>query len=508
MLYEVRLLGIVSLLFLNVALLRGQNYSLFSNLEEEVYYTNDIGYLKAMRVDSTQEAAGYKIHHTFRTKRVHAHSAFPTPYDSIGGSWLGKQIYEDEVLTIVETVFGDTINIIHSAGVGEVWTFLENEECIYQAEVILYDTMSFDYILDSVKVIRIYRMDDEGMEDESDPLNGLEMILSKQNGLLQVFELYYFPNFIFEGEEGLEDVDFYTFIYLGHSMELDRDLLTFKRVFFHKYKYEYFNFNEGDYLITLQNRGSGLSGLSRETFKDTINGIVENEEWITYARNRLFKEDHAVFDYDSVRKWTTYEHYTYYDTLFKNDLIIGHLPEEKNSEEIVFYYPEDSSFCVQSPEIYISKLYQFADDGNFYPYSYSSSFSSYKIHLGKTSGYSCYQAFDEFSDVSNYLAYASTAGVECRDDNDPTPLGITETDRSSFTFKVYPNPSDGVIYIQADPQEEIRFCIYDQLGRIVYQEHHYHPGNVVTLPFLPSGLYILQVANRDQSGIAKFVISR
>ena len=117
MLYEVRLLGIVSLLFLNVALLRGQNYSLFSNLEEEVYYTNDIGYLKAMRVDSTQEAAGYKIHHTFRTKRVHAHSAFPTPYDSIGGSWLGKQIYEDEVLTIVETRFAWTISFLsHSMG--------------------------------------------------------------------------------------------------------------------------------------------------------------------------------------------------------------------------------------------------------------------------------------------------------------------------------------------------------------------------------------------------------
>ncbi|MBX9448320.1 MAG: T9SS type A sorting domain-containing protein [Taibaiella sp.] len=415
-----------------------------------------------------------------------------------------------KVLTKIENIFGDTIFIVQSAGIGDVWIFVENEECQYQAEIIAHDTMTFDYIFDSVKVIRISRMDAEGMEDESDPLNGLEMILSKENGLLQGFELYYFPNFSFQVEEegGWEDVDFYIFRYLNYSMELNRDLLTFKRVFFHKYKYEYFDFNEGDYFITLQHRGSGLSGLSLETFKDTINGIVENEEWIAYTKNRLLKEDHAVFEYDSVRKWTTYEHYTYHDTLFKNTLMIAHLPEEKNSEEIIFYYPEDSSFCVQSPEIYISKLYQFADDGNFYPYSYSSSFSSYKIHLGKTSGYSCYQAFDEFSDVSNYLAYASTAGVECRDDNDPTPLGITETDRNSFTFKVYPNPSDGVIYIQADPQEEIRFCIYDQLGRVVYQEHHYHPGNVVTLPSLPSGLYILQVTNRDQSGIVKFVISR
>lgn len=75
-------------------------------------------------------------------------------------------------------------------------------------------------------------------------------------------------------------------------------------------------------------------------------------------------------------------------------------------------------------------------------------------------------------------------------------------------FVVYPNPSDGIFYINTKIKPSDQWKVYDLQGKLI----HYHSGNsftgVIDLRNQPPGVYILESTNNQQTNKQKLIIQK
>ena len=71
---------------------------------------------------------------------------------------------------------------------------------------------------------------------------------------------------------------------------------------------------------------------------------------------------------------------------------------------------------------------------------------------------------------------------------DSTLLGMEQPAMPSL--RIYPNPSRGTVTVEGGGQDELR--VLDLYGRLCYSAHHTSPATY-RLPFLPDGIYLLQL---------------
>lgn len=84
-------------------------------------------------------------------------------------------------------------------------------------------------------------------------------------------------------------------------------------------------------------------------------------------------------------------------------------------------------------------------------------------------------------------------------------IAIKPTNLSDQQFRVHPNPTTGVLYINDIP-ENASIKVFDLSGAIVFQNDVNTPFSaILDLSFLPSGTYIINVSN-DQSDLRAKVI--
>jgi hypothetical protein len=75
-----------------------------------------------------------------------------------------------------------------------------------------------------------------------------------------------------------------------------------------------------------------------------------------------------------------------------------------------------------------------------------------------------------------------------------------DVDQHELEVKVYPNPTQGDVTIEADNIEQVR--VVDMLGQVVENSRCNHDNNVVlNLGYLPPSIYLLEVKTKD--GIIK-----
>lgn len=68
-------------------------------------------------------------------------------------------------------------------------------------------------------------------------------------------------------------------------------------------------------------------------------------------------------------------------------------------------------------------------------------------------------------------------------------------------FTLYPNPTEGVLYIQGEGLEGSKMLVRNELGQVVLTNYLTNQNSSVRMDFLPSGIYYIQLVREDVGGI-------
>ena len=166
----------------------GQNYNCFQPATKNFFINSD-HYLRGIRIDSVATATDTAIYYPFHSKRY-----FDFVVDSVSGSWLGKKVLGlSDGTFLFDTHWGYAITIKTRALPGDSWTFYHDAGTQhYEATLLSMDTMTVLGSMDSIKLIHITAYNGTTV-DPTDSINGREIILSKDHGFVQTFDLYTFP---------------------------------------------------------------------------------------------------------------------------------------------------------------------------------------------------------------------------------------------------------------------------------------------------------------------------
>lgn len=115
---------------------------------------------------------------------------------SSGATWLGRFFYRDNNGDeIFLNKYLDTIRIKTLAGLNQTWKLGTDTTAnkYFNATVINIDTLTIDGLMDSIKTIDIQAY--TGSTTTNSVYNNYKIILSKQHGFYKVFDFYGFPNY-------------------------------------------------------------------------------------------------------------------------------------------------------------------------------------------------------------------------------------------------------------------------------------------------------------------------
>ena len=151
-----------------------------------------------MRIDSVRVSGADTIYYPFHSLREYCYNPTLTPapgtLDSNGGSWLGKKVTQKSNGDFwFDNIWNDTVIIKTQANLGDSWVLYNDASTRhYIATVSSVDTMIILGTPDSVKIISIAAFNGSSI-NPSDPINKFKIILSKNHGFAEVFDLYTFP---------------------------------------------------------------------------------------------------------------------------------------------------------------------------------------------------------------------------------------------------------------------------------------------------------------------------
>jgi hypothetical protein len=92
----------------------------------------------------------------------------------------------------------------------------------------------------------------------------------------------------------------------------------------------------------------------------------------------------------------------------------------------------------------------------------------------------------------NLICFKQNNEVVYLNGNECMPLisGVQSFKGETLGLEIYPNPASQIINITFPSNETGRFCVYNEIGKIVYKTEIYYANDLeITLPCLNSGLY-------------------
>jgi len=480
------------------------------------FFTNSEGYLRAMRIDSVRVSGTDTIYYPFRSARG---TYVLQPLNENGGSWLGKNVIERPDGTFLfDNMWNDTVVIRTQAMSGETWMFFNDTSQIwYTATLTSIDTMTVLGSSDSVKHIRItaYR---DGLINIADSINGFEMILSKEHGFIQTFDLFTFPyhpsgSFIW----GSLYNDFYLDLVTGEidylliggwtilkATNVKRSNSIFRLIPFYNPTlmevYEAATDDEAVYKTITTTSGSTVTNL--ESARVTSKVISAYSTTYTTAGKRevttatpsgstiVYSDGAGAYSKDTSRL-----------------LYLDQLPEEWGQYYYFHYYPEENIATPCKAPVYRNSLTNINFDTRYYEYSVD--FEGYgRPHHEHTRYALGYGQIDHaiyhnpvFADVgeSGSLISANKSGVQC---GPYVHVGVTDLHTGKADeVTLYPNPTTDLLNISV-PSGVHTVTVSDIQGRSLLQLD-YNAANVqVDVRDLPAGIYFLKV---NSGAVRKFV---
>ncbi|NDC41744.1 MAG: hypothetical protein EBZ77_09375, partial [Chitinophagia bacterium] len=392
-----------------------QNYNCFVP-GAQPYFTNCDGYLRGIRIDSVTTYSDSTIYFPYHTARGIDYRRTGM-LDTNGGSWVGQRVTRlNDGTFLFGTLLRDTFILKTQARMGDIWTaYSDSSSIFYRAQVVREDTLSFSGITDSVKTILIRAMNGSGVVPGL-TADSLQIIISKNNGLVQVPDLYTFP---YQASSYPFGFDYYfDAVLAGRATVPER--LSFKRVAFSWPLWrDSYNWNTGD--VYEQKHCETIRGMFNDcpypfshrfdsvTSKTPIAGGWQytTTGWLMEQNGNVLGTPDAWYPY-VVRPITgsiTADGNPLFDTT--------RMPEEQGQPLLFYYSPGDTSKCITGDK-YVTYTNEIRRNGTISTFVEGiQPVTTYKNGLGQVQWYTMGTALATDEIISNNLFYYRRGGVSC-----------------------------------------------------------------------------------------------
>lgn len=437
--------------------------------EKKQYFTNNIGYLKGIRIDSVKVLGLDTVLYPFHTARQldYQNSA---DVDTTGGSWLGKTItIQPDGTHLFSNFEGNTIEIRTQALPNQQWTmYSDASDTLYIASVTRLDTMSFLNVTDTVKEITITAHNSGGMIP-SDPMHNKKIIVSKHHGFVQACDLYMFPMHL-RGEvysNGFE------YVY-DVSTRYNTDPIFSITTPINPMKSEIFDFNIGDMFEGYKDQSpTFFNVLKTVADKKNISGGIE------YTINTWTRGPGTSAPPTQQSTVGSIDKLFIPDELLMDTTL---MPEEWRNPYFYQYDASDTSLCTTGAFIISNNM----ACRTALQMAYEVETTRYKYGLGITNQIK-YEHSGPFGETYTSLLCWKKGNVIC---NGYPTLNITET--YAPEIHIYPNPATDAVTIRI-PDKEFTATLYDMQGRILGTKA-YPPGqHQFQLNDYATGHYLLMI---------------
>jgi hypothetical protein len=437
------------------------------------YFINDSYYLRGIRIDSVKTIGTTQYLYPFQSFRG------MEELDTNGGSWLGKVItVQNDGITYFDNHWGDTTFIHTQAALHDSWLFYtDTTDVYYTATITAIDTATIEGVIDSVKEITLSCYNSSGLL-ATDKLHGAQLLLSKAHGLAQAFDFYIFP--MHEPGKPYQRGFDYT-LDKSTSYMSNKNAVLFRLCDFdNPLMTDFYDYNPGDRFV----HQYYLGGYPYTTMFD--------------VREKQVMADSIVYGgYSYSQRYVPVQGYGYQTSCVYSN-IVAHgttfldtslMPEEWGTRDFYYYNPADTTYC-RTGGLYTTHanfiLYPDNQVNIFEPIGHQ---YSYKKGLGVT-----WHHYQNGSGPINYTepltAFAKAGEPQCG----PAAVLSVDATKSSAAFRVYPNPANDVLHVEATA---VSAQLYDALGRQVGtwalqgDKHTLHTGH------LPAGYYVLKIQDAN-----------
>ena len=365
----------------------------------------------------------------------------------------------------------------------------------YKASVVSIDTLTMAGIFDTVKNIQINAYIG-ALVDTADPVNGMQILLSKNHGFYQVFDLYTFPYHLPDSSY-TPGLDFF----LDKSTVLPHEITSyiayppsfnltiFKLCALYNPSYQQlFDFHPGD-VYEYENWVMLLS----------VGGWVPPFFERDSVTDRLVLPTQTEYRFvDTASELNPFSVHYFADSGFhaisvNNTLLIDTvlMPEEYNQQQIYYYMPDDSSYCIHSPGYQITPSYMV---GNYPPFEFINLESeiAYKVNLGQVYYRQDYSGGDVHQTRDSLVYYKNVTGT-CGADH---PVNLTEP-TTKKDVRVFPNPATNELTIETTSMQFHTVVLLNTLGQQMLNVQGTWKKETINTATLPSGLYYMSITDEE-----------
>lgn len=461
-------LFVIVLPFLSFA----QNYQLLN--ENSVRIFSYAQYYKGFRIDSVARSGSDSIFYINKVSDIANSIWGPTPECSVyKPAFIGDKMVKRGAMNILLTQNGDSVYFKTNALLGQSWQLANVNSILYTATVTSFDTVTINGIPDSLMVMTIV---------SSDNWSGLQVKLSKSNGIYYAFSFSEFP--------GLSD----GLTLISYSMLKYSDVFDFN--IGDGFYYEFMKMVNSSYPPSY----SRWEVISKSLLTDSVKYSFvryHNEIQVDYSTNPPTVTN--IYSTDTISQ-------TYRIT---NDLIHhGSVPEE------AYVYPgfDLSSYIIGRSNLINSPVIQFEErnsgfffcldtitdnmtscPGHCFALEFEPDWVNYKYYKGLDMTVS-YEEPASFYYYRQILLGYKKAGVYYGD----YPTNVEQIPNDHFT--VYPVPASTELRVNSLKGDI--FIIRDLSGKKV------HSGiitDVIDISFLKDGLYLFQTGS---GSVKKIVVKK
>ncbi|NVK62988.1 MAG: T9SS type A sorting domain-containing protein [Flavobacteriales bacterium] len=390
-------------------------------------------------------------------------------------TWLGITIKWNNVTRELSLLnnHAEAINFDFNLPIGASAPFYSNGSIEYRIEHSATVLSSFYNITDSVQLFEIQAFDPGGTPIAS-ALNGFEIKLSKNYGIMSFINCFEFPaleqKFMLKGN---------TFPDFG-EYSLTNDLA--------------YPWQTGDQLQYRNSRlGQGANQYNYQMLTVTDRVETADSVWI-YLTSALIEPSPAFggpFNHQRSAQ----------PIIYRKGSFVTYLPTNRSNYEIPIYGPlvfrgewTDTNFCGDSLKAVSSSGYfQYLCDvcqcyGQYDGHGSSTSSQTYLENFGVSSRrHEPYGYLMNGTGLGSLLIYADVNGVTCGN------LWADLDELNTFNLELFPNPTNDLVTINSEFQME-EITIRDFSGRIVRELSNINQKETtLSLTDLQNGAYILEV---------------
>ena len=499
-----------------------QDYSCFRP-DRKNYFINGNSYVRGIRIDSFRVAGTDTVFYPYRTSRISNYLPGGATVDTLGGSWLGRNVVKQQDGTFVFDNIWDTVFIKAHAHTGDSWIFFNDTTDIsYVATVTAEDTMTVAGTLDSVKTITI-TADSGGLVNAFDPVNNFQIIVSKNNGFVQVFDLctfpYHYPHFVgrgryYGGTHEIRNFDYYLDVVLGNLGTCDLgctdNLPDTVNSVFHLFPFhnpqlrEIYDYSVGDvyesYFTSYNTSGPGFA-YEKYTL-DTVTSKTTSPFSVSYGGSEYTMV--TTFETSSPGIKTVTRTSSPFIASGDTSLLIYGMPEEWNRGFLLYYFLSDNRFaaCESRPSYKVED--DFRGSGFGYTgiaYLPSERYRIYTPGLGISASYD-FNATSMVTQQQSYSFYHKDT-VSCGAFVNAITAGIAGI-KTDNVITISPIPASDHFEIRTDKPltSGSIISVFDISGKRVLQLSADFQSLIrISTSAWPTGVYLVII--QDSSGFVK-----